>query len=198
MTYQEWENRFRNALMDLPETERNTALEYYQEMYGDKLDAGIAETEILQEFGSPEACAEKIFTENAGEDAEYQAYLAKQKNKANGNAHAKQKSKVARLVGGIAFTVFAGIPLSALLLVAIASLSALCIGGGAAFLGGFVYIFLSLFSGATAAGITAHVGIGLSSIGVGVLLATAFFLATKATAIRGFVGMKNLFRRVFL
>lgn len=195
MTYQEWENRFCQALTGLSETERNTALEYYQEMHGDKLDAGIAEADILQEFGSPEACAEKIFAENASEDADYQAYLAKQKK---GKTHAKPKSKGARLVGGITFTVFAGIPLSALLAVAIAVLGALCIGGGATFLGGFVYIFLSLFSGATAAGVTAHIGIGIAAIGVGVLLATAFFLATKATALRGLVGMKNLFRRVFL
>lgn len=42
------------AALRLPEEERERALGYYAELYGDKLDAGVSESEIVREFGDPE------------------------------------------------------------------------------------------------------------------------------------------------
>ena len=64
MNKREWERRFLKGLKPLAGKERNEALEYYREIYGDKIDAGFSEEEILREFGKPEDCARKILEEN--------------------------------------------------------------------------------------------------------------------------------------
>lgn len=64
MNKREWERRFLKELQPLAGKERNEALEYYREIYGDKIDAGFSEEEILREFGNPEDCARKILEEN--------------------------------------------------------------------------------------------------------------------------------------
>ena len=60
MTYRQWEKAFRKRLSRLPGEERERALGYYAELYGDKLDAGVSESEIVREFGDPKAAADKI------------------------------------------------------------------------------------------------------------------------------------------
>lgn len=68
MTKKEWEKRLLKNLKSLSKQERKEVLEYYREMYDDKLDTGFSEREILKEFGSPEECARKILAENGNED----------------------------------------------------------------------------------------------------------------------------------
>ena len=65
MTYRQWEKAFRKRLSRLPKEERERALGYYAELYGDKLDAGVSESEIVREFGDPKAAADKIIEESA-------------------------------------------------------------------------------------------------------------------------------------
>ena len=65
MTYRQWEKAFRKRLSRLPKEERERALGYYAELYGDKLDAGVSESEIVREFGDPKAAADKIIAEPA-------------------------------------------------------------------------------------------------------------------------------------
>ena len=65
MTYRQWEKAFRKRLSRLPGEERERALGYYAELYGDKLDAGVSESEIVREFGDPKAAADKIIEESA-------------------------------------------------------------------------------------------------------------------------------------
>ena len=43
MTWKEWEIEFVNALHALPIKERAQIAEYYQEIYGDKLESGLTE-----------------------------------------------------------------------------------------------------------------------------------------------------------
>lgn len=54
MTYRQWEKAFRKRLSRLPEEERERALGYYAELYGDKLDAGVSESEIGARIRRPE------------------------------------------------------------------------------------------------------------------------------------------------
>ena len=69
MNKKEWERALLKNLKSLSRQERKEVLEYYREMYGDKLDAGFSEQEILREFGSPKDCAKKILMENGNATA---------------------------------------------------------------------------------------------------------------------------------
>ena len=44
MTQQEWEKKLKEYLTPLPQAEQEQIVEYYREMYGDRLDAGYSET----------------------------------------------------------------------------------------------------------------------------------------------------------
>ena len=50
MTYKEWEKKLSKYLKPLAQEERLSAVEYYREMYGDKLESGIPTEEILKDF----------------------------------------------------------------------------------------------------------------------------------------------------
>ena len=63
MTFRQWEKAFKKRLSRLPGEERERALDYYAELYGDKLDAGNSEREIVRGFGDPKAAADKIVAE---------------------------------------------------------------------------------------------------------------------------------------
>ena len=69
MSYREWESALMQALKGLPTAECIKITSYYREIYGDKLDAGITEEEIVAEFGDPVACAKKIMLENTNEQS---------------------------------------------------------------------------------------------------------------------------------
>lgn len=63
MTYRQWEKAFRKRLSRLPKEERERALGYYAELYGDMLDAGMDTDIILRQFGDPEESADRIIAE---------------------------------------------------------------------------------------------------------------------------------------
>ena len=60
-----WEKQLVKLLKALPYAERQSVLNYYNEIYSDKIEAGMAEEEIIAEFGFPEDCAARILSENA-------------------------------------------------------------------------------------------------------------------------------------
>lgn len=60
----DWDKQLRRELRSLPEDERETILDYYNEIFEDKRDRGERETEIIASFGSPYAVAEKILRES--------------------------------------------------------------------------------------------------------------------------------------
>lgn len=60
----DWDKQLRKELRSLPEDERETILDYYNEIFEDKRDRGERETEIIASFGSPYAVAEKILRES--------------------------------------------------------------------------------------------------------------------------------------
>ena len=168
MTYKEWEKRLIKYLKPLQKEERTAAVEYYREMYGDKLDSGTPHEEIIQEFGSPSVCAERILSETG---------LSKpQSKKVNG------KKSVGWWIGIGFFTVLVLIPVYATWFAVAVSFGAVCVSGAASALAGIVYTIASPFMAADGVGffaILSLAGMGLAAIGVGCLLFVGFLYVSK-------------------
>ncbi len=176
MSLKKWEKILVKNLTGISKRERQTVLEYYREIYGDKLEAGYTEEEILKEFGEPETCARKILSEE------------------NGVAFDEPKMKtvqtgysVGAIVGLACMTVLLVIPLYAVI-VAVAATFASCVAAGVAFvIGGGAYTLVAPFfygiNGAPVGGVIANVGCGIAMAGVGLLLFVGFYFATKYTVI---------------
>ena len=163
MNYKDWEKRLNRLLKPLPAEEKDAAIGYYKEMYNDKRDAGFSAEDILDEFGSPKCCAERILNENGF-----------------------SAPSIGKLIGWwvaiFFFTLILILPIYASLFSIVISFGAVTIAGGAAALIGGIYVLCSPFfaiQGIDFFGVLAHMGIGLACAGVGVLLAFGFFFATK-------------------
>ena len=187
MSYREWESALMQALKGLPTAECIKITSYYREIYGDKLDAGITEEDIVAEFGNPLTCAQKIISENASEQNEDTPTPAKQSSTVG------QKTK--GIILAVLFTLFAGLPLIAVMISVIVSLGAICISGGAGVLASIAYIFIGAFS-ASGVGIAAHIGMAIGGIGVCGFLAIGGYYATKYTAIYCFKATKFIYRGI--
>ena len=173
MKKREWEKRFLKALKSLTKYEREEALEYYREMYGDKADSGLSEREILREFGLPERCAERILNEQ---------YV-------NRPAPTQQEKRVpspAEIVGLFFVFLLLGLPLTGAALSVIVSFFAVAVSGVAVSVAGVLYAIiapLATLGSLSTPAVFAHVGLGVAAFGVGAILFATFGLLTKNTAI---------------
>lgn len=189
MNYSEWESALIQELKSLSTAECIKITSYYREMYGDKLDAGINEEQILSEFGSPKACAEKILAEQGTENDEvHDKGSARSVSKKNLLAGRTTKN----IILTVLFSLFAGLPLAAVLAAIILALGAVCVSGAAGVLASLVYVLVGAFS-ATGAGIAAHIGLAIAGIGVCGLLGIGSFFATKYGAIFSYKLMKRIY-----
>lgn len=191
MTLKQWERRLVNSLKGLSKQERQTALEYYREIYGDKLDAGYTGEEIVEEFGSPEECAKNILS-----DSGYtQTVMTNPKEKRT--VTVKEKYSAGAIVGLVCMTLLLIIPLYAVIVSVIAAFASCVIAGGACVLGGGAYFLLSPFyfgiNGAPFGGVIANMGTGIALTGVGFLLFVGFYFPTKYTTI----GAIKLFKLIY-
>ena len=182
MTWKEWELHLMEGLSTLSLEERAKIAEYYQEMYGDKLEAGIPEEEILKEFGDPKACAQKILLENGEEitptqevkkvePSPTQPQVEKQNTPQVKEPQAvketvikiepkkEERSIVSRVFSIIGFIVLTLLSVFAVLV-----------------LGAFALTFAY---GLDVEGTLANFGAGLAFIGVGILLSLLFAWLTK-------------------
>lgn len=78
MTKYEWERQLKKGISALPKAEQQRVLDYYNELFADKIDAGLRETYIISEFGNPYDVANKIITDyyNGDKDnPEVDAYI---------------------------------------------------------------------------------------------------------------------------
>lgn len=70
MTKYEWERQLKKGISNLPKSEQQRVLDYYNELFADKIDAGMREQYIIAEFGNPYDVANKIlvdfYTEGKG------------------------------------------------------------------------------------------------------------------------------------
>ena len=201
----EWENILLEKLKPLADEERFKIAEYYREMYADKLETGVSPEEILEEFGSPQECAQKILQE---EGKEGESAQTEEKETAAPSVETvaekpvaqkkKQKWTPAMIMGMTFLTLLVILPLTAVALGVILSFAAGCIGGGAVVLAGGIYSLASLFFGIfgmETGGVFASFGLGVAFIGVGFLLCVGFYYATKYTVIACCKGLLWVYKR---
>ena len=184
MNYKTWEKKLSRYLSPLPKTEREAAVEYYREMYGDKIDAGELPEAALSEFGSPRACAEKILKENGKELSSVGAYMP---------------NTIGAIIGTFFLTVLLVLPLFASALAVVVSFGAIVVAGAASAFVGALYtavapIYLAI-EGISFGGILAHIGLGIAAVGVGALLFFAFFYITKYSFIYLIKGTVAIYKR---
>ena len=191
MNYSEWESLLVKELKCLPTTECLKITDYYKEMYGDRLDAGMREEDILAEFGSPKSCAEKILAENAEEKETNNPV----KTTSATTPPSTTSNTVKGVILAVLFTLFAGLPLAAVMVSVVVSLGAICISGAAGILASFVFLVVSPFT-STGVGIAAHIGMAIGGIGVCGFLAIGGYFATTYTAIYSFKTMKFIYRGI--
>lgn len=172
MTKKIWEKQLLAKLRPLPRAERKKVLEYYREIYGDKMEAGFSESEILAEFGSPEACAARILTEENVEITPIKE---------------KRRTPSPLAIIGICFvSLILILPLTLVAFSLMITFFALSVSGAAVAIAGGVYAIgapLLSIGSLSAAGIFAHLGVGLTLCGVGCLLFVAFAPLGKYLAI---------------
>lgn len=80
----EWKNMLSKALKPLPAEERRRVLEYYDELFADRIDEGQREADILLSLGDPVDAANKIL-------ADYDAYLERDETAAPKEASEKKE-----------------------------------------------------------------------------------------------------------
>lgn len=177
MTYKEWERKLLKELKVLPKNEKKEIADYYKEMYGDKLDSGLSEEDILTEFGSPESCAARILSESDG------AGSATTGSGEQAEKGVRSGTSVASVLGAAVLSLLLILPLACVGLFVIAIFGATTFGGAIVALAGVAYVIFGPFMTLGGAAITAHIGLGLACCGVGLLLFALFFVLTKYAAI---------------
>ena len=177
-----WEKQLARLLGPLSPAERQSALNYYNEIYNDKIEAGITEEEIIAEFGFPEDCAERILAENNANPIK-QLVTAR-------------RFSVEEIVGLGLLTLILILPLAAAAFSVIVSFAAVSVSGIAVAFVGVVYAVISpfLFLGNGVAACFANVGIGIACCGVGLILCASFFYLTKYT----FIGTKAALKWIYV
>ena len=192
MTWKEWEIEFVNALHTLPIKERAQIAEYYQEIYGDKLESGLTEEAILAEFGDPQACAQKILTENLEKNDEPLP------QKPEVQPVQKQRSiatKVGMVFGTGFLSLIITLPLVAVAFSLVTAFGACSLSFAVSAICGPIYSALAVCIGDfSASGTVCHVGAGLCCCGVSALLAVGFFFATKYTALGSWKALKFFYK----
>ncbi len=181
MTYKKWEKQLKKHLSTLSWEEKEDALEYYRELYEDKREAGEAEEAIVEEFGFPETCAERILNETEK--------APRKKRRKKGGA------SPAQIVGMVFLTILVLCPLAEIAIAVIASCAAVTVAGGAAGIAGVIYVLLSFTFGLNGGALFAHIGLGIAASGIGLLLFAGFYYATKYTVLGCIRALKFLYKR---
>ena len=166
MTKKQWFKRLRRALSALSKEERETAAQYYAELFDDKKESGETEEDILAQFGLPESAAAGILSEREHSPAA-------PRPSAGGT--------VARWMGVLFLFVCIGIPVLAVLFALAASAIILSASGAVISLAGLadcVWFFIVLSKGTEIAAL-AHIGIGVATTGAGLLMIPCFALCAK-------------------
>ena len=189
MTLKEWERRLNKSLKDCSKEEKKKILDYYREIYGDKLDAGMEEERILDEFGAPEECANKLLVEEGRESSP--PPIKKERKSSSVSP--------AQIVGMVFLTLTVLIPIFASLFAVVVGFASVALAGGASAIAGVVYAvfapFLFGYYGASFWGIFTGVGVGIATLGVGLILVVFGYYATKYTAIATIWLFKKIYFR---
>lgn len=197
MTYLIWEKQLLGYLKSQPETEKKQIVDYYREMYNDKVERGLSPDQVLSEFGDPKNCAAKILMEPAVEEEAPEAPSKDKPKKKNSprinvdelitkGKDTFKRFSVGSVVGWFFITVLLLIPLGAVAISVVATFGALAVSGFAMIFGGVVGTIASpfgLFFGWSGALTLSAAGACVALAGVGAILAVVFSLLTKYSAI---------------
>ncbi len=197
MTFREWEKQFKRALKGFSAQEKQTALEYYRELYGDKIDAGCAPEEAVAQFGNPIDCAQAILGESEPTAADSQQKTEKIKPVKSKKSGGISTHSVSVIIGMVFLTILLIIPLYACLLAVIVTFGAVAIacavGAVASLLLTVAYPIYLVVYGASWAAVVANLGMCLAAAGVCTLLIIGFYFATKYVTIWSI----KLFKRIY-
>lgn len=200
MTYITWEKQLLGYLKNQTDEDKKQIVDYYREMYYDKVEQGISPEQILSEFGNPMNCANKILAEHASNNKKEEKLITKE-NIAEKNASAsvprKKAVTVGALVGWFFITVLLLIPLGAAAISVVASFLAGAVSGYAIILAGVALAIASpicLFFGWSGALTIVAIGTGIAATGVGAILAIIFTLLTKYSALYLYKAVKALIK----
>ncbi len=180
MTYKQWEGELLKYLKDTPENEKRKACEYYREIFGDKFDAGIEENKILEEFGEPRICAERILSERIDfvtEDKKSSDHAPSEETQAQ-----KKTFSISKWIGIFFLTTLVVIPLASVMLSVIASFGAVTVTAAALIIGGILGTLaapLAFILGYTGWGVLSAAGTCLAFAGAGAILLPIFYVITK-------------------
>jgi uncharacterized membrane protein len=192
MRYNRWEKNFKRSLGFLKRNERDEAVRYYREMYEDKLDSGMLTEDILYEFGTPELCAARLYEERL--DNSFPEAKKKEKREAIPRFD-KGRRGFLYYLGMFFATVLFIIPLGAILLSLIVSFGAAVISGFAVSVSGVAVIlcgWLPIFASGIENALF-NIASGFACIGIGLLLAIAFWYPTRYVSVFSFKLMKLIY-----
>jgi len=179
MTKFEWEKELKNNLKRIPKAEADKILDYYNELFYDKAEAGLNERDIVRSFGNPFDVAYKVVYgfENNTETDIAKTETPQTKPKIEKPAQSKTNNSsgiISRLIFFVPFCI-----LTVLLWVLVISFAVTGIGG---VLGGIAFAILGLIGG-IANGIQVvlfSVGAGLATMGVGIIMLPLIYISGKA------------------
>lgn len=219
MTKYEWESELRKNIHRLPNEEIQRVLEYYGELFADKAERGLSETEIVSQFGNPIDVADKILSEYEGElkpaehievppaatktpqesvsgkDEEIKEESAKPARSAVTQKSGDSGFKADRFILFMLLNFFTGFTLFILIgTVWIVTLS-LTVAGGAMAIGGIAGTFISLVQICMGSGLAglAQTGACVALCGVGILLVGGLVFAIRLLA-KGTVKLFKILR----
>ena len=184
MTYKQWEAELLKNLVDIPDAETRAACEYYREIFGDKFDAGIEENKILEEFGSPKLCADRILSEKVEpvvSESEKPKAAVKERTK-EPSTKEKISFSISKWVGIFFLVTLIIIPFASALVSVIAAFGAVAFTMAAMVVAGALGTIASPFTlllGYTGWGALGAAGTCLAVAGVGALLYPPFYFLTK-------------------
>ncbi len=182
MTKRVWERELKRHLTGLSYSEKKKVLEYYNEIYGDKAEAGLSEEEVIRGFGSPQEVAKKIMEESGLEYREPKA---------------ETKNHPSFVLGMVLFTLLIGLPLMVVAISLLGGAFSVLTSGLSAGVACAVFVLVSPFfylaNGMGGMAILGYVGLGIAGIGVGILLTIGGWYALKYTAIGSWKFFKNIY-----
>ena len=191
MTYIVCEKQLLGYLKSQPAAEKKQIVDYYREMYNDKVERGLTPEQVLCEFGDPKNCVAKILMEHMEDDSktEYaprKEYTAPKREFKETAYYPRRRVSVGSVIGWFFITVLLLIPLGAVAISVVATFGALAISGYAMIFSGIVGAVASpfgLFLGWSGALALSSFGACVALAGVGAIISVVFTLLTKYSAI---------------
>lgn len=178
MTKYEFERELKRGIKSLPAGEAKKAIDYYSELFEDKIERGMSESAIIGEFGSPVEIADRLVQEFGGDgresrkqSVESEAYYESQAKTAQAAMPTESRVSGGRLAVFIVLAVLLGGAFIGIAVGLWSCLIALIASGGACIIAGSVSIIPSIMELiASPAVMWVQIGICVAAIGLGILL----------------------------